>query len=645
MQIIALGLHKHNVSEKIWRQREKNSNQFYQFLQSLNEAEPNSEFLFVNSSDACEILAVVNDVEAILHNLKPFFLNLLHIKTEKKLIFHDLAGPDAVKHFLQLSLGIEGGNDSRPQEFLQKASESVKIANDLKFAGPVINRIYQSALMLRGKTKGSEVAVNHDFFGKQINKLVTKIFGDDKHLSLLAFGRNDSFYPIIKKALPDCLSKLQIYTAEVPKNSVYENYIEILDIDRALLESQVVFRMNQEAAYFFEAENLNKLMQKRKNQPILIVSLDSTIISESALNRIYNLYNYDLLDFQSVSTVPEGGIDVQVLIENELKEVFTWFYAQQYQRFGNIVSKSRAMERILEMIARISQSDISVLIQGDSGTGKEIIARAIHKNSPRRDKPFVVFNCGALTETLLESELFGHEKGAFTGAEYTKKGLFEEADSGTIFLDEIGDTSPALQVKLLRVLQEGEIKRVGSTATINIDVRVVTASNQNLEKLVKGNKFRQDLIYRLNVVKIDIPPLVDRKEDILPLSEFFMGKYSDKMKKRVTGFTDRVRQALLLYPWPGNVRELENTIERAVALAIGNIIHTNDLPDIVREKQAPGAVGDQIKNQLTLKEIEKEVISSSLIAHDWNYDKVAEILDIGRTTLWRKMKEYGISKQ
>lgn len=648
MQIIVFGLHEQNVPEKIWRQGKHEINSFYHFISPLNDLVPNSEFLFVNSSYAREILAVVENAQEIKHKFKEFYHSHFNLTKPEKLIFHDLEGPDAVKHFLQLSLGIESTIGTQQQEFLQRISESIEVANNLNLAGPIINRMYHDALILQGKIKKYSYTIDQTRLSRQIHELVKKIFFKDARLDLFIIGKNETYLSLIKSTFSNSLANIKIFSGDVPAETPDENYRHYVagsEIESRLLASQVILRLNQEAGRFFNADALNKLMQKRKNRPLLIINMDSTIVSESAINRIYNLYNYHISDFQHGKEKQSVEINLQQLIENELKEFFSWFYSKQYHHFGDIISKSTAMEGILEMIARISQTDITVLIQGESGTGKEIIARAIHKNSQRKDKPFIVVNCSALTETLLESELFGHEKGAFTGASYTKKGLFEEAHHGSIFLDEIGDTSPALQVKLLRVLQEGEIKRVGSAETTRIDVRLIAATNQNLDDLVRENKFRQDLYYRLNVVNLKLPPLRERKEDILPLAEYFMGKYSDKMKKQITGFTERVRQILVRYPWPGNVRELENAIERAVALAIGNIIHTGDLPEAVREEDAAGFIREKINKNLTLKEIEKEAIHANLIATNWNYDKVADMLKIGRTTLWRKMKEYGIGKQ
>jgi DNA-binding NtrC family response regulator len=234
---------------------------------------------------------------------------------------------------------------------------------------------------------------------------------------------------------------------------------------------------------------------------------------------------------------------------------------------GSIVSASSAMSEVLEMVKRVAPTDATVLIQGESGTGKELIARAIHQNSPRHDQQFIPINCGALPENLLESELFGHVKGAFTGAHQNKKGLFEEADGGTLFLDEIGETTPPTQVKLLRVLQDMEVRRVGGNTPVKVDVRLVAATNQKLLERIEEGAFREDLYYRLQVILIGLPPLRDRPEEIIPIAEHYLGVYSQKFNKQVNGFTAEAKHALLDYSWPGNIRELINAIERAVILA------------------------------------------------------------------------------
>ncbi len=243
---------------------------------------------------------------------------------------------------------------------------------------------------------------------------------------------------------------------------------------------------------------------------------------------------------------------------------------------GNIVANSPEMTAVLEMVARVAPTDATVLIQGESGTGKELIARAIHQNSKRKDGPFIPINCGALPENLLESELFGHVKGAFTGAAQNKKGLFEEADGGTLFLDEIGDTSPATQVKLLRVLQDGEVRRVGANTGVKTDVRVVAATNRRLQERIRDNEFREDLYYRLQVILLHLPALRERKDEILPLINHYLGYHSQKMGKAIMCLAPEAEQALLEYSWPGNIRELINAVERAVILSRNEQVDMDD---------------------------------------------------------------------
>jgi len=243
---------------------------------------------------------------------------------------------------------------------------------------------------------------------------------------------------------------------------------------------------------------------------------------------------------------------------------------------GNIVATSKAMQEVLEMVARVAATDATVLVQGESGTGKELIARALHQNSKRKDGPFIPINCGALPENLLESELFGHVKGSFTGAHQNKKGLFEEADGGTLFLDEIGEMTPVTQVKLLRVLQDSEVRRVGANTGVKVDVRVVAATNKRLQERVKENEFREDLYYRLQVIPIFLPSLRERKEEITPLVRHYLSIFSQKLNKPIKDLTPEAEKAILDYSWPGNIRELINAVERAVILARGDMVNPED---------------------------------------------------------------------
>jgi DNA-binding NtrC family response regulator len=314
--------------------------------------------------------------------------------------------------------------------------------------------------------------------------------------------------------------------------------------------------------------------------------------------------------------------------------------SQVRERFthSGIVSQSSAMQKVLEMVSRVAQSDTTVLIEGESGTGKELIAKAIHHQSPRARGPFVAINCGALPEPLLESELFGHVKGAFTGAIAHKMGLFEEANGGTVLLDEIGETPLPIQVKLLRVLQERQVRRVGSNTSTAVNIRILAATNKHLSQLVRTGAFREDLYYRLNVIPFALPPLRQRPEDIPLLAMHFLKKYATDMGKTMPSLPADTLDLLTHYPWPGNVRELENVMERAVVLT-SDTITPADLPVPVRRgilvetTETPGQEG-------TTSEIERAHILDTVIRCDGNLSRAAETLGIGRTTLWRKLKRY-----
>jgi two-component system response regulator AtoC len=304
-------------------------------------------------------------------------------------------------------------------------------------------------------------------------------------------------------------------------------------------------------------------------------------------------------------------------------------------RFENIIAKSSKMQRVIEVIKVVAKSNATILITGESGTGKELVARAIHSQSHRRNKPFVAVSCAALPESLLESELFGHEKGSFTGAYAQKKGKFEFANGGTLFLDEVGEMSANIQVHLLRVLEEKEFTRVGGNEPIRVDVRVISATNKDLRKAIEKQEFREDLYYRLNVVNIELPPLRERKEDVPLLAEHFLHKFAMENQKEITGFSPEAMELVLDYDWPGNVRELENAIERAVILTKDSIITIADLP---QENLSPAYSTTPRKN---LKEVERGHIWSVLRETGENYSEAARILGISRMTLYNKAKEYG----
>jgi two-component system, NtrC family, response regulator HydG len=305
-----------------------------------------------------------------------------------------------------------------------------------------------------------------------------------------------------------------------------------------------------------------------------------------------------------------------------------------------MVAKSARMQHVLDLARRVAKVDATVLITGESGVGKERIARLVHDESPRAAGPFIAVNCGAITETLLEGELFGHKRGAFTGAVSDRPGLFEAAHHGTLLLDEVGDVSPGMQVKLLRVLQEREVRRVGENRSRPVDVRVLAATNRDLAHGVADGFFRQDLYYRLKVVELHVPALRDRRDDILPLARLLLAEAAARMTRRITGLTPGTADQLLRHDWPGNVRELENAMERAVALARGRRVELTDLPEEIRQAfPKPVVNGGAVQ---PLKEVEKEYILAALERNDGNQTRTAKQLQIGSATLYRKLKSYGL---
>ncbi len=310
-------------------------------------------------------------------------------------------------------------------------------------------------------------------------------------------------------------------------------------------------------------------------------------------------------------------------------------------RFEDLVSKAPAMQKIFELLPLLARSDSTVLIEGESGTGKEVIARAIHGLGPRRDGPFVAVNCSALPDTLLESELFGYERGAFTDARKDKPGRFALAEGGTLMLDEIGDLSPPMQAKLLRVLQTKQYEPLGGTRTVTADVRVIAATNTDLAREVRRRRFRQDLYFRLNVVRIDLPPLADRREDIPLLVRHFIERFNALQGRRIRRLTESAMAALMAYDYPGNVRELENAIEHGFVVCAGDVIQLEDLPAHIVEA-AHARLRPVPKKNLPLKLAEAETIRQALARHGGHRRKTAAALGISRNTLWRKMKRYGL---
>jgi two-component system response regulator HydG len=391
-------------------------------------------------------------------------------------------------------------------------------------------------------------------------------------------------------------------------------------------------------------EALKQIKDYNPAIPILIMTAYSSV--DTAVEALKaGAYDYltKPLDFDVLKLSLERALEhIGLKEENKfLKDKLSADY-----NLKNIIGKSNSMKKLIDMLSMIAPSEATALITGESGTGKELIAKSIHHNSNRKKHPLVVVNCAALTESLLESELFGHEKGAFTGADKRREGRFMQANKGTIFLDEIGETSATMQAKLLRVIQEREIQRVGGDETLKVDVRILAATNRNMEDEVENGRFREDLYYRLNVVTLNVPPLRKRQDDIPLLAQHFLEKYAEKNRKKIKSFSPLAMDMLLKYEWPGNVRELENTVERAVILLIGDNITEKELPSNITEPYSKVSEWAEqpkpVAANRPLEDIEKEAILATLEATGGNKSETARRLKINRKTLHTKLKAYGV---
>jgi two-component system response regulator HydG len=380
--------------------------------------------------------------------------------------------------------------------------------------------------------------------------------------------------------------------------------------------------------------------------PVIIMTAYSSVdTAVKALKQGAHDYLTKPLDFDKLRLTIDRAMEHTRLEEENrlLRETL----GQQFDS-QNIIGKSPAMIKLLETVSQVAPSEATVLISGESGTGKELIAGAIHFNSRRKNGPFVKINCAAITETLLESELFGHEKGAFTGADRRKEGRFSQAHGGTLLLDEVSEMSLMMQVKLLRALQEREFNRVGGESTIQVDVRVIAATNKNLKDQINEGAFREDLYYRLNVVELEVPPLSDRKEDIPLLTKHFLEMFAAKNRKEIKGFTPKAMDNLIRYNWPGNVRELMNAVERAVVLTRSSYLDEADFPfmtDFLIENRQEDSIRSDariLQGEAPLEEIEKKAILNTLQAANGNKSEAARRLGITRKTLHKKLKAYGV---
>jgi Nif-specific regulatory protein len=415
-------------------------------------------------------------------------------------------------------------------------------------------------------------------------------------------------------------------------------------------EPIVIENVHNDILFLNKSGNRNKETISYVAVPMLIENEVLGVLAVNLTKTTAMGFDDTIKTLSIVSTIFAQAMHSHDVVESEkerLKELKLYYkmeWDSKVHNFGDIIGESPKIKQVFHVIERIAESDVTVLVRGETGTGKELVASALHKRSKRKDEPFVKLNCAAISDTLIESELFGHEKGAFTDAKETRKGRFELADGGTLFLDEIGDISESAQVKLLRVLQEREFERVGGAKTIKVNVRLVAATNRDLEEMVKEGKFREDLYYRLNVIPIDLPPLRERGTDIKLLVNFFLEK-SIKNHKKIVNITDEAMDKLMQYPWPGNVRELENTIERIVLMGDEDGISAADmlllLPALNSKTLKDEYKTIPIENK-TLEDLEKEAIEAALDSCDENTKVAADMLGITMRQIKYKMEKYGI---
>lgn len=428
------------------------------------------------------------------------------------------------------------------------------------------------------------------------------------------------------------LSGDRFHVTEVDDGDQVIPFLEHDDIDLILLDMKMA-RMDGLATLEALKETVHATI------PVIVLTAFSSV--ETAVKAMREgAYDYVAkpIDLEELRMVIGKALGFQKLKQENIR---LKKHLEKQFSFNNMIGSSPAMEELFATLELVAPSDATVLITGESGTGKELVASALHQQSKRKRFPFIKVNCAALNENLLESELFGHEAGAFTGAVSKRKGRFEQADKGTLFLDEIGDMSLQTQAKILRVLQEGELDRLGGSETIKVDVRLLAATHRNLQEMIKERTFRQDLFFRLSVVPVELPPLRERTRDIPELATLFLERYTKKNRKDIKGFVPEVLRFFMSYHWPGNIRELENTVERAVILCPGEQITARELPpQLLPEGTHVGQ--DPAAPPITLRDMEREMIRATLAQNNGNKSKTAKILGVARQTLLNKLKEYGI---
>ena len=609
------------------------------------------EWLFLVDGNSIELI-VVSEGKQDPELIKTAFFNKKTIFELQTTFKNVLTGQSASYRFLQIATGISDSK-SGGINLLQKLQEAYVKAVDRAQIGPFIHYLFQRGIWLHEKVRQE---TEYFRFAVQIEnvfrELANKILGSLNASTIYING----YHPILPIVLED-LKNDGCHQFIFFENNKHQNpgligrFSGVVQPHQAIVKSST----GAEILLIFASDDQNILydilIQKADKKPKTLLLIFNYAGLNLPVDKIKKISNFYLYGREDLEYLVKHNREQQLSITKEISrwilkqadEFSNWMNSADYFQFMGIIGSSHKMQRIFELVSRISRTDITVLIDGESGTGKEMVARAIHQLSARSNQPFLVINCGAIPENLLESEFFGHTRGAFTGAVSAKKGLFEVANGGTILLDEIAELPIQLQVKLLRALQDGEIKPIGSNNTFKVNIRILTATNKDLSSMVEKGQFRSDLFYRINVIRLTIPPLRERSDDIPHLAHHFLKKFSHKQKKEVKYISDQTMDILMKHQWPGNVRELENVIEHSVALAISKSISLYNLPQDLQNLNGKLQLSDS-KHPTTLKEIEKNYIQEILRANSWNYDIACKQLGIGRTTLWRKLREYKITK-
>ena len=616
----------------------------------LSEVLSCDEWLLLATHDNLHFFTVANEynIAAEIHEL--FYDNGLSTAPAPLRICKD--PQKSARTFFEIASGIYTGKLARTH--LQDVRNIHTITAGRGGIGPVLSRLFHRSVWLHEKARLETGFFKISLFEEDIiRELSLKIFGSlhDKRVAFI--GDDLQMFSACMDSMRSVGCQLfHVYCSsfEDPENEMLKpfqaNFFKLNEKTFPLHHCDILIA--NDSAWRTTIEKgieRNKLFAERKSTPTLYfdVTREKTFKARTTNFYCFSLENFEPVLQHNLALRKSLAGQLNKMVSNEVNDFVQWLKSDKRLQFSGIIGTTEPMQRIFEIISRTAQTNITVLIEGESGTGKELVAKAIHNMSTRISSRFIVVNCGAIPENLLESELFGHEKGAFTGAILAKEGLFETADGGTIFLDEIGELPQQLQVKLLRFLQEGEIKRVGSNSVNTFDVRVLAATNKNLAKLVEENTFRSDLYYRLNVLQLTLPPLRDRKDDIPHLAQDFLKKYALKFQKNVFALSELAKDELIQYDWPGNVRELENVIERTVALSWGSTIERIHLPANGQSKSEEQTVNNV--GSMTLRELEKNHILNTMKANDWNYELACQQLGIGRTTLWRKLKEYKLEDE